>query len=494
MHYLANCLSPCFGPPPSQFIDLRIAVIQAATDLYGATSADVAAARTAFDQVGILGTTPTPTTANLPANPGQDYVLSYDTSPTTAGTLCRSSTAGGSLLRLTNTAPRCKPSVSDRGTAAMFVDAQGRIHSLGLTSPYTETIIQNQSIWKSVAVSKDGTKVAAVTVAADTAIYVFNLLNGTVARAHLYNPTNSAGVNSTGVRYADALEWDYTGEYLVYDAFNTIPNASGGGIDYWDIGVMRVWNNAHNTWGDGTIEKLGPSLPAGISIGNPVLAKVSPKVMAFDYFDANGGVAAFKTLAVNIETGNGGVIVASNYLAGTPSYSKLDDKLLFTAKSTAGDTVVAVVGLQASKVLPTGTASVLITQAKWGVWYTQGQRPLATRARAETLPNLAVYPNPTSNQLTVEWPGTVPMALTLHDMLGRVVRAVPATASGRATLALDDLPTGTYSGFPVRVRASSCSAKRCFASWRRLGGVRGREAPLCATYTDRETALCTPGH
>jgi bacillolysin len=429
----------------SQFIDLRLAVIQSATDLYGATSADVAAARTAFDQVGILGTTPTPVTGNLPINPGQDYVLSYDTNPTVTGTWYRTSTTGTGFQRLANTEARCRASVSDRGTAAVYVDAQGRIRSLSLVGPFTETVIQNQPIWKSAALSKDGTKLAAVTVTADTAVYLFNIPAGTVARAHLYNPTNTTGVRGSGVRYADALEWDYSGEYLIYDAYNTLPSTAGAGISYWDIGIMRVWNNAQNTWGDGTIEKLIASLPAGVSIGNPVLAKVSPKVMAFDVLNANGGTTPFSVVATNVDTGVSGVVVAQNYFAGTPSYSKLDDKLLFTAKSTAGDTVVAVVNLQPNKVLPNGSASVLITQAKWGTWYAQGQRVLlGSRATTETLPGLTIYPNPVQDQLVIEWTGSAAVCLTLHDAMGRLVRTVPATPAGRAALSVTGLAAGTY--------------------------------------------------
>ena len=419
----------------SQFIDLRLAVIQAATDLYGATSADVAAARAAFDQVGITGSAPTPTTGNLAVNPGTDYVLSYDTNPAVAGTLYRSSPAGASLLGLSGTNARSKPSINDRGTVAVFVDGQGRIRSLGLSSPYTETIVQNQPIWKSVSISKDGTKLAAVTVQADTSIYLFNLQTQTLARARLYNPTNSAGVTSRGVRYADALEWDYSGEYLIYDALNTIPNAAGS-IDYWDIGRLHVWNNAQNTWADGTIEKLVASLPDGISIGNPVLAKVSPKVMALDYFDENGGATPYKTLTVNLDTGDGGVIVDQGYFLGTPSFSKLDDKLLFTARSTAGDTVVAVVGLQANKLQASGAPSVLINEAKWGVWYSQGQRVLLGTggSAAAPLPGFALYPNPAQDELTVTMapaPTAAPVTVTLlAPAVGDGVTASPDSAGG----------------------------------------------------------------
>jgi len=176
-----------------------------------------------------------------------------------------------------------------------------------------------------------------------------------------------------------------------------------------------------------------------------VLAKISPKVMAFDVLNANGGATPFSVMATNVDTGVSGVVVAQNYFAGTPSYSKLDDKLLFTAKSTAGDTVVAVVNLQPNKVLPNGAASVLITQAKWGTWYAQGQRVLlGTQAVTETLPGLAVYPNPVQDQLVVEWTGSSAVGLTLFDAMGRIVRSVPTTPAGRAALSVVGLAAGTY--------------------------------------------------
>lgn len=433
----------------SEFVDLRLAVLRAAGDLYGAGSADVAAAADAFTAVGILGTSPTPPTTGLPVNPGPDYVLSYNTDPTASGTFYRSTTTGTNFVRLSSTPARSRASVNDRGTVAVFVDGQGRIRSLQLTSPYTEAIVQNQPIWHSVALSKDGSRLAAVTAAADTAIYLFDLVRGQVARAHLYNPTNSAGVVGKGVRYADALEWDYSGEHVIYDAYNVvatnpITTGTGGGIEYWDIGRLSAWNNASNSWGDGTIEKLVASLPAGISIGNPVLSKRSSNILAFDYYNANGGTTPFRVMALNVETSEAGVIYAQNTVPGNPSFSKLDDQLLFTAISTAGDTVLAVNGLQSNAVQPAGGPTALIGGAKWGTWYAQGQRVLGARPAVEPLPGFAVYPNPVQDELTVETYAAAPLVLTLYDLLGRVVRTLPPGTGSRTRFSLRDLPAGTY--------------------------------------------------
>ncbi|GAB2966952.1 hypothetical protein GCM10027048_41980 [Hymenobacter coalescens] len=428
----------------SQFLDLRLAAIQAATDLYGGSSADVTAVRNAFDAVGILGgPAQQPPTQTLPPNPGQDYILSYDTNPADPGTLYRSNTAGQSFLQLSTTAARSRPSVNDAGTVAVFVDAQHRLRALQLSPTVSETVIQSQPVWHNVAISKDGTKLAAVTTAQDTSIYVFDLVGNRSARFMLYNPT-SAGTRGTGVLFADALEWDYTGETLLYDAYNVLRNSQGQSIDFYDIGQLRVWNRATNNWGDGQIQKLVQNLPAGISIGNPVLSKNSPHIMAFDVLDASAPSAPFRVMALNLETGDAGTIFQNSTVIGTPNFSKLDDRMLFTALNTSGDTVVAVTALQADKITPTGTPNVLIADGKWGVWYAQGQRVITASREpaAAAVPGLQAYPNPAREELTLQ--ADAASTATLYDLLGRPVRTAKLQPGRRTTLDLTGLTSGTY--------------------------------------------------
>ncbi|WP_162910536.1 M4 family metallopeptidase [Hymenobacter oligotrophus] len=426
----------------SQFLDLRVGAIQSATDLYGAGSADVTAVTAAFDAVGIVGSVAAPPHSSLPVNPGQDYILSYDTNPTVTGTFYRSSTAGQGFQLVSNTAAISKPSVNDAGTAAVFVDAQHRLRAIQLTGSFNESVIQNQPIWHNAALSKDGTKLAAITNAQDTSIYVFNLASGQSVKYKLYNPT-SAGTRGGGVLFADALEWDYSGEYLLYDAYNVIRNAQGQDIDFWDIGFLKVWDKNANTWGNGQIQKLVQNLPAGVSIGNPVLAKNSPNIMALDFFDATA-TAPFAVLAINLETGDEGTIFEGSNTAGTPNFSKLDDKLLFTALSTSGDTVVAMRALQPNKITPSGNPSVLIDDAKWGIWYSQGQRIITSTHpdAAPPIPGFSVYPNPTSDLLQVTTEAEA--VATLCDMLGRPVLTVKLKSGARNSLDLSTMKAGTY--------------------------------------------------
>lgn len=431
----------------SQFLDLRLATIRAATDLYGAGSADVTALGTAFDQVGITGTQPSPGPGVLAANPGPDLLLTYDTDPNFQGTIYVSATTGasGTFRRITDTPSISKPSVNDAGTIAVFVDDQHFIRAVNLTGSANETVLSNQGVWHNAAISKDGTKLAAVTTQGDTAIYVFDLAGGGQgARFHLYIPT-SGGVQGSGVRYADALEWDYTGQLVIYDAYNVIRNASGQDYDFWNINFLRVWSNVTNTWSDGHIEQLVPSLPDGISIGNPALSKRSPNIMGFDMLDANGGASPFSVMAVNLDNGNGGTIFGGTAIPGTPSYSKLDNKVVFAAMSTGGDSIVAAVDMGPDKITPTGNAAIVVTAAKWPTWLSQGTRQLPNATPREIEADMAgfhAWPNPATDQLLLEADQT--STVTLFNMLGQAVRTAHLTAGERQQLALADLPAGTY--------------------------------------------------
>lgn len=90
----------------------------------------------------------------------------------------------------------------------------------------------------------------------------------------LYNPTYSNSVTGD-VRYADQMDFDHSGEYLMYDAFNEISKSTGGEYTYWDIGFLHVFDKSKNTFGTGKIEKLIASLPENTSVGNPVFQRIA---------------------------------------------------------------------------------------------------------------------------------------------------------------------------------------------------------------------------
>ena len=364
----------------SQFIDLRIAVVQSAKDLYEATSPEVLIkASEAFDAVGIYEEDPVNYEQDYNTNPGADYLLCYDTYYSDPNTLYRSSTSGDNFAALTTTPMKGKVSVTDAGTVAVFVSTDSVIKAININPLSTnERFISSEPYWDNVAVSKDGKRLAAISSFIDTAIYVFDLESSPVrgVRFHLYNPTTSnSNTDAGGVYYADAIEFDNTGENLIYDTYNVLRSTTTDAITYWDIGFINVWDNSLKDFGSGTISKLFGSLPENVSVGNPVFSKNSPYIIAFDYFDDYNDEYAI--LGANLLTGDLGII-ASNTTIGYPSYSKDDKKIAYSALNN-NENIVAVTSLNDDKISYSGYPSILIPYAKWPVYYSTGIRPLGLK-------------------------------------------------------------------------------------------------------------------
>jgi len=359
----------------SQFIDLRLGVIQAATDLHGADSQEVQTAVSAFDTVGILDGDATDTDNDIPTVTGSEFILSVDIRDDDPNTLYISDTNGENYVPLTTTKLSRKPSVADDGSLAIYVTEDFTINAVSLDqNNIEEFVISDEPIWGAVSLSKDGNRLAAVRNDVEGVIFISDLVTSESMAFELYNPTSADGVTTGEVLYADALEWDYSGQYLIYDALSELNNANGSTIDYWDVGSLRVWNNQTNSFGDGNIQKIFTNLPEGLSIGNPSFAKTSGNILAFDLFDETDD--SYEVITANIETGEVKTVYVNNKL-GFPNYSKNDDKLLFDTYND-GDEDIAIINLAADKLSPQGTPSVIVPNGIWGIWYTVGERETAS--------------------------------------------------------------------------------------------------------------------
>ena len=359
----------------SQFIDLRIAVVQSAKDLYGDNSSEVIEAVNAFEAVGIYEENSIDYAQDYPVNPGQDYLLSYDTDLSNSKTLFRSSTKGTNFYGLSSTVMKGSVSVSDDGSGAVFVASDDKIKVISIDpSNIQEFYLSDEAFFENVAISKDGNRLAAISTEADTAIYVYDFVSQKWSKFNLYNPTTShVGTNAGGVVFADAIEFDHTGEYLMYDSYNVLNSSLGDDISYWDIGFIKIWDNSKNDFGDGTITKLYGSLPENVSIGNATFSKNSPYIIAFDYM--NSWTDEYAIIGANLLTGDVDVIT-TNATLGFPSFSKNDDKIAFSALNTINEDVIAVINVATNKISGAGSASIIVENAKWPVFYAGGSRSL----------------------------------------------------------------------------------------------------------------------
>jgi hypothetical protein len=434
----------------SQFIDMRNAVEKAAADLHGANSPEVTAARSAFDAVGIGAGTGNDHQDDLEINPGADFVLATDEQESDLYWIPPSNPS--QFVKLNVPAPQSRPSFTDDGTAAVYADQNGDMilltfdWSQGLD--YGAFFLEDnpQGIWRNVVVSKDGSKIAYTTSSLTNEINVFDFDSGGNEFYELYNPTTASGIVTGDVLYPDVMEWDYSGEYLMYDGLNRIRSSFGDGIEYWDISFIQVWDNSSNGFAAGYVGKLFNSLPESVSVGNASFAKNSPYIIVFDfieeYFDNIGVLQTdYRILAANIEAGYVNQIYENTTL-GYPSYSRQDDKILFTYDEF-GDLLLATIDIQpGDKTLPVdGTDFVFITGAQKGVWFQTGSR-IISAVEGVVGREIQVYPQPAKDVLNVQQDDATQFtAYRLIDMTGRV-RGSGELTEQRINISL--VPSGVY--------------------------------------------------
>lgn len=384
----------------SQFIDARVACVQAAQDIFGAGSAEEQAVRNAFDTVEIFDGNPTPPPPDYPKVEGDEWVIVKGIAD---GALYRCSTDGSVIDLLTATVVGNRPAVSDDGSFIVFVDGNNDL--IGINSDGTgemnltaDTIFEKQI--RSVAVSPNEQYVSFTSIYEDATIYFLDLVNATDFSHPLYSPITKTDMDPVyDVLYADAMDWDFDNNHLLYDCYHESPTVTGGVLGYWSINLMRV--------SDGTIYNIFPYQPQGVSVGNPVFASTNDYVFAYDYLDSWGNTAIY---AANLETGDEGIIMANNFgMIGYPSYNPSDNRIVFhsSVQNQLGQFVdgIGQIQLETDKIngVPQ-TAAGYLTNATYPVWFAVG-----TRSDAEDdetpLPlaaGLGVnFPNPFNPETTI---------------------------------------------------------------------------------------------
>jgi bacillolysin len=440
----------------SSFADLRVAVLQAANDLYGNTVATAAGA--AFDQVGIVGNSNPPNNnalSTLAVNPGTDLVLVVSNDKTTL----KLATGTGQILgNLYTQGVKSRPSVTDDGTEVVFVNNRNQLIDIVLT--YSQTgitprvdIINEESIWSNVSISKDGRYIAAVLTEPEPFVYIYDFGVNPVRlqKYELFNPTYSRDPRRTNeVKYADILEFDYSGRYLMYDAFNEFKNTAGQTISYWDIGFLEFWKNgAFVNPANVFISKLFNGLPEDVGVGNPTFSKNSPFIIAFDYIDeGNNRVDIY---GANVQTGATGVLAQNIGDIGVPNFNRLDNSIIYQRAALFGGLNIVRQGIDNTKIRTSGSVANFVNSHEWGVWFSNGRRSLTTStttvAQGET--GITLSPNPATDvvRLVFEAEKASNAQLRVLDMAGRVVLEQNATISegdNQLNFNTAHLPSGTY--------------------------------------------------
>ncbi len=441
----------------SQFIDARLGVVQAATDLYGTSVAN--SAKAAFDAVEIFNGDGTVVTTDVETNPGEDLVLFTTTDQqglyiTNGDGSFFTDTNGNALFNpLTEQNPASVPSISDDGTEILFVNQDKELYYIlmdwSTNSVVNEGVLGSNEQWRNAVFSKDGLRMAALREIQEDQIYVYDFETGNGIDYTLFNPTFTEGVSTGDVLYADALEFDFTGDYLMYDAFNQIESSFGNPIEYWDIGFLNVFNTSAGTFTSGNeIQKLFSQLPEGVDIGNPTFSKNSDYIIAFDFLEDG----EFKVLGSNIEEQETKNIFENNDRPGYPSYSNNDDKVLFDAISdNSGLGVIGAAVLLGNKI-ESNSAAIQIgfesAGVKWGVWFGNGEREITSSEDIELEESaISLFPNPAGESIiirsTIENAGETQISIV--DIMGRSVMVKTVNNLEKETmLDISALSAGSY--------------------------------------------------
>lgn len=453
----------------SQFVDLRASLLQSAADIHGNNSNEVSIIGQAFDAVGILGSdtgqgqqSGGAEEVEVEANPGEDFVLYTDDSKSQ---LYVANSEGEQIAILSDKGVLSRPSITDDGSIVVYVGLDQRIYATIIdwtARTFEEPItVQDQPIWRNAAISRQGDLIAALDAERINTIDVFNLNTQELKTFELYNPTFTEGISTGEVNFADVLEFDFTGEFVMYDASNSIKGDFGGtDINYWDIGFIKVFDNTTNDYEievENNIFKLFAGLPENVSVGNPTFSKNSPNIIAYEYIDAfnttQNDEQIYELRGLNITTGDEGEIFNSLNL-NVPNYSRLDDQIIFNFVGDNNTTSIAQIKLAADKINAAEEDGTFFIQetggAQLGVWFSDGRRTLtAINELEKAVADLQITPNPFDQSLTVQFnlESRKELSIELYNTLGQLQITQNYTANNGQNsyvLATENLPIGTY--------------------------------------------------
>ena len=415
----------------SSFIDMRLAAIRAATDLYNDPSAEVSAVKAAFNGVGITDGDGTPPPGDLPSIEGDQWIAVVNAEKSDSSLfLVKPELSNNSedIRQLTTTqilTNSANPiSVSDDGSIILFIDYQNFIRIIRPDGT-NEQVISQQGVWSSIALSPNAARLAVTSIFSEAKIYIFDLKGDSDDKIiDLYSPTTGEDIKADIVQFADALDWDFSGQFVLYDAFNKIPKNSGEAIEYWDVNILDVANEI--------VIPIFPPQSEGINVGNPSFSQTNDNFFVFDLADINAGNDII--YATDLFHGKVDIIEANGSSIGFPKYSPDDSRIVFQRTLVNGaeqQRTLRQIAVAESKIKSVGSSVNYITDGQLPAWFAIGTRSTTGVEENEaTLPTAFSLqqnvPNPFNPETSIlfELPMRSHVSIKIFDIKGSAVASI----------------------------------------------------------------------
>jgi bacillolysin len=358
----------------SQFIDMRLACIVSAEELFGMDSPQAAKVEEAFDAVEIFESAATP--LPMPKTPvsGDDAAVFISDDPVTgASYLARYEKAlddspPGTWLSCRDIS-QARPSVSGDGSTVLFVDSIQDACFIG-TAPddadSCEICLEMPGLIHSVAMSPDQDVYGFVLLEDNeptNAITVIDLRPGGQTRTFSLVATATDSVTLNTVRFADSMCFTSDNRYLIYDAYNVLNFQDGSRIGAWSIYAIDLLHEQ-------TLSLVGPFFDA--DVGYPALSRTTDHLMTFDLVDPE--TAQTHIVAMDLITGEADVVGTVDGEWSVPGYSGDDRAIFYTRPDSSVFTAYSYVrqALASDRLTPVGVPDLFIRDANFGVVYRRG--------------------------------------------------------------------------------------------------------------------------
>jgi hypothetical protein len=355
----------------SQFIDMRLACIQSAEELYGADSIEAQKVAEAFDAVEIFDDDGTPVPDPSDPVSGDDSYIFVSYRAGDGYYLARRETAQGdneygSWLSARQV-KRARPSVSGDGEMAFFVDASNDACFID-TDNGEEACLERPGQIHSGAMSPDAQVYGFVMLDDDGSnptdqIMVIDLRDGGTNRVFDLTAPGTEGYSVETVVFADAMDFTSDNRYLMYDAYNILQLEDGSQIGVWSIYAIDLETEQ-------TIALVQPT--PGYDIGYPSLSQSTDHMMTWDQYSTTSGAST--VAAGNLITGDAVAVgsVAGDY--GVPGYNGDDSAIAYgqvDATYVTGSSML-LQPLADDMMTPAGSSASDLVDAEFGVIYRRG--------------------------------------------------------------------------------------------------------------------------